>query len=108
MRAKSQTEPVARITGKDVQVNVKYLLPCRLAVCEEEIYSFALDPTLAQCRGDRLRDAEHLSAFFLVQFRKVTGMSVGNYERVSGIDGPNVHKSRAAIILIDHADFRLA
>src|SRR5215475_4170368 len=105
MRAKSQTEPVARITGKDVQVNVKYLLPCRLAVCEEEIYPFTIDPALAQCRGDRLRDAEHMRAFFLVQFRKVTGMSVGNYEHMSWIDRLNVHKSRAAVISIDHADF---
>jgi len=93
MRAKSQTEPITRKTGKYVQVNVKYLLPCRLAVCEEEIYPLTLEPALAQRRGNTLRDAKHLSAFFLVQFRKVTGMSVGNYERVSRIDGLNVHEN---------------
>src|SRR5262245_10900539 len=42
MWAKFQTEPVAHVTGKDVQVNVKHLLPRSLAVREEEIYPFAL------------------------------------------------------------------
>ena len=93
MRAKSQTEPVTHITGKDVQMSVKYFLPRRLAVCEEEIYPFTLEPALAQCRGDTLRDAKHLSAFFLAQFRKVTGMPVGSYKRVSRIDGLNVHEN---------------
>src|SRR5262249_35035334 len=93
MRAKSQAEPITRKTGKYVQMSVKYFLPRRLAVCEEEIYPFTLEPALAQRRGNTLRDAKHLSALFLIQFYKVTGMPVGNYKHVSWIDGLNVHKN---------------
>jgi hypothetical protein len=95
MRAKSDTESITHVTGKDVQMNMKYFLPRRLAVREGEIHSFAPDLALIQCRGEALRYAEHMRAFFLVQIRKASGMSVGNYERVSGIDGLNVHESRA-------------
>jgi hypothetical protein len=35
-------------------------------------------------------------------------MSIGNYERVPGIDGLMIQKSRAAIILMNQADFNLA
>ena len=91
-----------------MQVNMKYFLSRSLAVCEEEVYSFALDPALIHCCGKALRDAKHLRAFLLVQLCKITGMSVRNYKRVSRIDRLYVHKSRAAIILIDHADFQLA
>jgi hypothetical protein len=108
MRAKPDAETVSHVTGKHVQMNVKNFLPCRLAVREEEIHSFAPDLALIQCRGKTLRQAEHLRAFFLVQIHKARGMSVGNYERMSGIDGLNVHESRAAIILINHADFQFA
>ena len=72
---------------------MKDFLPRRLAVCEADIYSFTLDPALTQCRGDTLRNAKHLCAFFLVQLRKVTGMPVGNYKRMPWIDWLMVQKS---------------
>jgi len=93
MRAKPDTKTVTHITRKNVQVNMKDFLSRSPAVCEEEIYPFALDPALAQRRGKALRDAKRLRSFFLVQFCKVTGMSVGNHKRVSGINGLNIHKS---------------
>jgi hypothetical protein len=34
-------------------------------------------------------------------------MPVRNYERMTRVDGLVIQKSRAAIILIDHADFKL-
>jgi hypothetical protein len=108
MRAKPDAEPITHVTGKDVQVNVKYFLPRRGAICEADIYSFTLYPAFTHCHGKALRNAKQLRAFFFIQLRKVTGMSVRNYKRVSGIDRPMVQKSRAAIILIDHAYFQLA
>ena len=67
MRAERQAEPVTRITGKYMQMSMKYLLPRRLAVCEEEIHPLALDPALTQGCGKTLRDTKHLRAFFLIQ-----------------------------------------
>ena len=96
------------MTRKNVQVNVKHFLPGSLAVCEEEVYSFAIDPALIQRCGNTLRHAKHLRAIFLIQLRKVTCMSIGRYKRVSGIDRLYVHKSRAAFILINQADFKLS
>src|SRR5215471_16332619 len=87
---------------------MKDLLPRRLAVREADIYPFTLDLAITQCNCNTLRDAKHLRATFLVQLRKVTGMPIGNYKRMPGIDGLMVQKSRAAIILINHADFKLA
>lgn len=108
MRPKCQTESIAHITRNNMQMGMKYLLPRSLAVREPDIYSFTLDPALTQRGGKTLRDAKHPRAFFLTQLRKVTGMSIGDYERVSRIDGLNIHKSRTAIILINHADFQPA
>jgi hypothetical protein len=108
MRAKPDTESISHVTGKHVQMNMKYFLPCRLAVSEEEIHSFAPDLALIQCRGKTLGYAEHMRALFLVQIHKARGMSVGNYKRMSGIDGLNIHESRAAFILINHADLQFA
>src|SRR5262245_26576549 len=88
--AKFYTETVTHITRKNVQVNMKDFLSRSLTVCEEEIYPFALDTALAQRRSKALRDAKRLRAFFLVQLCKVTCMSVGNHNRVSGINGLNV------------------
>ena len=76
-----------------MQVDVKDFLPCRLAVREADIDPFTLDPTTAQCGGNTPRDTKHLRAFFLVHLRKVTGMPVGNYKRMPGIDGLMVQKS---------------
>ena len=72
---------------------MKDFLPRRLAVREADIYPFTLDPAITQCNGNMLRDAKHLRAFFLVQLRKVTGMPIGNYKRMPGIDGLMVQKS---------------
>jgi hypothetical protein len=108
MWAKSDTEPITYVAGKHVQMNMKYFLPRRFAVREEKIHSFAPDLALIQCRGKALRYAEHMRAFFFFQICKASGVSVGNYKRVSGIDGLNVKKGRAAIILVNHADFQFA
>jgi hypothetical protein len=108
MRAKSETESITHITGNDVQMNVKYFLPCRLAVRKADIHTFTLDPAITQCPGNALRDAKHMRAFFLAQPCKVWRMSVGSYQRVPGIDRFNVHESRAAIILMNHADLKFA
>ncbi len=93
MRAKLETESIAHVTGNDVQMGMKDLLPCRLAVRKADIYPFTLDPAITQCGGNAPRDAKHLRAFFLVQLRKITGMPVGNYKRMPGIDGLMVQKS---------------
>ncbi len=74
-------------------MGMKDLLPCRLAVRKADIYPFTLDPAITQCGGNAPRDAKHLRAFFLVQLRKITGMPVGNYKRMPGIDGLMVQKS---------------
>jgi hypothetical protein len=108
MRAKCQTESVAGITGNDVQMAMKYILPRRLAVREPNTYSFALDAAITQRSSDTLRDAKHMRAFFLLQLCKVSSMSIGDYERMSWIDGLMIKKSRAAIIPVNHADFNLA
>jgi len=108
MRSESDTESITYITRKYVQVNVEYFLPGRRAVREEEIHSFAPDLALAQRRGNTLGYTKHLRAVFLVQIYKMSSMSVGNYKRMPGIDWLNVHESRAAIILMDHADLKLA
>jgi len=108
MWAKPDFESIAHITGKDVQMNVKYFLPCGLAVRKADIHAFTLDPAVSQRSGKTPRNAKHLRAFFLVQFSKVTGMPVGNYKRMSGVDGLMIQKSRAAIVLINHADLKLA
>jgi hypothetical protein len=108
MRAKPDFESVAHVTGKDVQMDVKYFLPRRSAIRKADIYPFTLNPAITQCHGNTLRDAKHMRAFFLVQIHKARGMSVGNYERMSGIDRLNVHESRAAIILVNHTDFQFA
>jgi hypothetical protein len=108
MRAEYQAKPIAHITGNDVQMAMKYFLTCGFAVREPDIYSFTPDAALTQRRGDTLCDAKHARAFFFVQLRKVTGMSIGDYERMPGIDGLMIKKSRAAVILINHADFNLA
>jgi hypothetical protein len=108
MWAKPDFESIAHITGKDVQMNVKYFLPCGLAVRKADIHAFTLDPAVSQRSGKTPRNAKHLRAFFLVQFRKVTGVPVRNYQRMPWIDGLMVQKSRATIILINHADFKLA
>lgn len=86
MRAERQTESIADITGNDVQVAMKYFLARRLAVRKSDIYSFTSDAALTQHGGDTLRDTEHMRAFFFVQLRKVTGMSIRDYERMPGID----------------------
>jgi hypothetical protein len=108
MRAKPETESIAHITGNDVQMSMKHFLPCGLAVREFDVYSFTLDPAPTQCRSNALRDAKHLRSLFLVQLCKVRRMPVGNHKSVPGIDRLMVQKSRAAIILINHADFKLA
>jgi len=108
MRAKCQTESIAGITGNDVQMAMKYVLPRRFAVREPDIYSFTPDAALTQRGSDTLRDAKHMRAFFLFQLCKTTGVSIGDYKRMSGIHGLMIEKSRAAIILINHADFKLA
>jgi len=74
-------------------MNMKDFLPRRLAVREADIYPFTFDPAITQRGGNTLRDAKQLRAFFLIQLRKVTGMPVGNYKRMSGIDGLMVQKS---------------
>jgi hypothetical protein len=108
MWAKPDFESITHVTGKDVQMNVKYFLPRRLAVRKADIHAFTLDPAITQRPGKTPRNAKHLRAFFLVQLRKVTGMPVGNYKRMSGVDGLMIQKSRAAIVLINHADLKLA
>jgi hypothetical protein len=108
MRAKPDFESITHVTGKDVQMNVKYFLPRRLAVRKADIHAFAFDPAISQRPGKTPRDAKQLRAFFLVQLRKVTGMPVRNYKRMPGVDGLMVQKSRAAIVLKNHADFKLA
>jgi hypothetical protein len=92
-RAKPHTETIAYITGKDVQMNVKYFLPRGRAVREADIDPFAFDLAITQRCGDVLRDAKHMRAFFRVEPRKVRGMSVGNYQRVPGIYGLVVQES---------------
>jgi hypothetical protein len=99
MWAKPDFEAITRVTGKDVQMNVKYFLPCGLAVRKADIHAFTLDPAITQRPGKTPRDTKHLRAFFLVQLRKVTGMPVRNYKRMSGVDGLMVQKSRTAIVL---------
>ena len=87
MWAKPDFESITHITGKYVQMNMKYFLPCRLAVREADIDPFTLDLAISQRCGNMPRDAKHMRAFFLVQPCKVRRMSVGNYQRVPGIDG---------------------
>ena len=93
MRAKLETEPIANIAGNNVQMSMKYLLPCSIAVGELEVYSFTPDTALTQYRGEALRNTKHSRAFLLIQLCKVTGMSIGNYERMPGIDGLMIQKS---------------
>jgi hypothetical protein len=93
MRAKPDFESITHVTGKNVQMNVKYFLPRRLPVRKADIHAFTLDPAITQCRGKTLRDAKHMRAFLLVQLRKVRSMSIGDYERVPGIDGLVIQKS---------------
>jgi hypothetical protein len=108
MWTKPDFESIAHVTGKDVQMNVKYFLPCSLAVRKADIHAFTRDPAITQRPGKTPRNAKHLRAFFLVQFSKVTGMPVRNHKRMPGVDGLMIQKSRAAIVLINHADFKLA
>ncbi|HEX5082975.1 MAG TPA: hypothetical protein VFY40_13090, partial [Blastocatellia bacterium] len=46
MRAKCLTESITDKAGNNVQMAMKYILPCRLAVREPDIYSFASDTAL--------------------------------------------------------------
>jgi hypothetical protein len=108
MWAKPDFESITHVAGKDVQMNVKYFLPRRSAVRKADIHAFTLDPAVSQRPGKAPRNAKQLRAFFFVQLRKVTGMPVRNYQRMPGIDGLMVQKGRAAIVLINHADFKLA
>jgi hypothetical protein len=108
MWAKPHTETITHITGKDMQVDVKDFLSRSLAVREADIDPLALDFTITQRCGDALRDAKHMRAFFRVELCKVRDMSVGNYQRVPGIYGLVVQESRAAIVMVNHADFHLA
>jgi hypothetical protein len=108
MWAKPDFESITHVTGKDVQMNMKYFLPCRLAVRKADIHAFTLDSAIRQRSGKTPRNEKHLRALFLVQLRKVTGMPVRNYKRMPGIDGLMVQKSRAAIILVNHAGLKLA
>jgi len=108
MWAKPDFKSITHITGKDMQMNVKYFLSRRLAVRKADVHAFALDSAVSQRPGKTPSNTKHPRAFFLVQLRKVTGMPVRNYKRMSGVDGLMIQKSRAAIILINQADFKLA
>jgi hypothetical protein len=84
----------------DAQMAMKYVLPCSLAVLEPYICSL-------RCRDTR-RDTEQLRVFIVAQYRKVTDMPIRDYEGMIGIDELMIKKSRAEIILINHAGFNLA
>jgi hypothetical protein len=63
MWAERQTESIADITGNDVQMAMKYVLPRRLAVCKLDVYAFTSDAALTQSRGNSPRDTKHARAF---------------------------------------------
>ena len=53
-------------------------------------------------------DSEQLRSGFFGQIGQICGVSVRNYQDVTGIDGLNIHEDRAAVVAVDDAGRQFA
>ena len=73
-----QSESIAGITWKYMQVNMKNFLARSHAISEKEVHSFTLQARLAQRRHDLLCDAKYLRAFLRLQVCEIRRVPVRN------------------------------
>lgn len=91
-----------------MQMNMKYLLPCRAAIRKKKIDAFRVDLAQTQGSGNPLCGAEQMRTDFFVEFGQTWGMPVRNDENMTGIDWLKVHKGHATCIPMDNACWPLA
>jgi hypothetical protein len=101
--AEFEAKPIPLETWKDVQVDVKDLLPGYFAIGEEEVNALAPQITPVQSGSDALTNFEEMPAGFFVEGGQVRGVGDRDDEDVAGVDGLDVHEGSALFVPVDEA-----
>jgi len=86
-----------------MKMNVEDFLARCLSICQDQVHSFALNAAAAQSRRESLCHTKDVSGQFVLQVGQALRMQVGNHQEMSGVDGLNIHKGSALVILVDNA-----
>jgi len=89
-------------------MHVEHVLPCRLAVREEEIHALAAKRGGAQRGRDSLTGAEDRRSVLRVEVGQGRGVSTRNDERVPAYDRLDVHEDDRPVVLMDERHFGVA
>ena len=98
-----EPKTISPVSRKHVQVDVEYILPRRFPIRQKKIYSLASQAAFSDRLGGALGNVEQVSTCILVQFPQVGGVTVGDDQHVPRIDGLDVHKGTAHLVLVDDA-----
>jgi hypothetical protein len=104
----SRAEAISIEAREDVQMDVEDLLSCRLTVGQEKIDPLAIEPALVESNRYPLGGTEHVGTSLFGQIGQVRRVILRHHENVTGIDGLDVHKRRAASVAQDDARRQLA
>jgi hypothetical protein len=99
----AQADAIAAITWYDVQVNVRHNLASNLSIGQPEVHSLAADIAAPQRHGQGLRYREQASASAGVQMHQPVSVFIGHHQRVSSVDGIDVHERATDIVTVDEA-----
>jgi hypothetical protein len=102
----SRAEAISIEAREDVQMDVEDLLSCRLTVGQEKIDPVAIEPALVE--SNPLGGTEHVGTSLFGQIGQARRVILRHHENVTGIDGLDVHKRRAASVAQDDARRQLA
>jgi hypothetical protein len=106
--SESQAEAISIEAREDVQMDVEDLLSCRLTVGQEKIDPVAIEPALVESNRNPLGGTEHVGTSLFGQIGQARRVILRHHENVTGIDGLDVHKRRAASVAQDDARRQLA
>jgi hypothetical protein len=102
-----ESEAIAMIAWKEMEVNVEYLLVCCFTIGKEEVDPFAVQPAGTH-GGDQLMGHPHqVGGGIGVKIGQICGMEIWDNQQVSGIDRLEIHECRAPFVAVDETAGRL-
>jgi hypothetical protein len=98
IRAKFETKPVPAKPGKDMQMDMIYLLPSYGSIRQEQVNPFAEHRAFSESGSQALSHLEQMGAGVYIQFREIAGVDVGDHKQVPRVDWLDVHESGTNLV----------
>src|SRR5215469_3854852 len=94
-------ERVSLKTGKDMHMDMKYLLKCRFPISKKEIDAFTLHSRMSEGFGHLQRDGKQMRSDLFIQVREKREMLFRNHQHMSRVDRANREIGADHLVFID-------